>query len=66
MRKNKITLDKIPFHFGKYKGMTSEQIFTKDIDYIVFAYYNYKDAPISKELVRYCESLKCGENNDYE
>jgi hypothetical protein len=65
MRLRKITLDTIPFEFGKYAGMTASEIATKDIDYILFAYYTYKDAPVSQTLVRYCEMIKF-KGYDYE
>lgn len=54
----KITLDRIPFQFGKYIGLTAEEIVKKDIDYIIFAYYTYHDAPISENMVRICQKIK--------
>lgn len=47
--------DELPFPFGKYKGMTANQVAEIDPSYVVWAYDHWGCPPVSKELRDACE-----------
>lgn len=48
-------LDETPLKFGKYKGLTPEQVAEIDSSYIVWMYQKFDNPPCSKELAEACE-----------
>lgn len=51
-----ISLDSVPIAFGKYKGMTPDDISEVDPRYIMWLYENIEPKRVSKDLYMVCES----------
>ena len=67
MTEEELALDKTPLTFGKYKGMTPDEVSEQDPSYVVWMYETIKPKKCSSFLYESCmRDLKPDEEEEYD
>lgn len=61
-----MNIDLVPLSFGKYKGMTPEQIADRDPAYIVWLYEHHQPRVCTKSLMLACADEMDEQEEDLE
>ena len=61
-----LELDHKPLNFGKYKGLSPDEISETDPDYIIWMYTNVKPPPCSAYLYGVCREQSYEKGDDDE
>lgn len=66
MTEEELKLDKTPLPFGKYRGMTPDEISEEDPSYIVWMYETIKPKRCSRFLYSVCKDENMGDDTETE